>query len=615
MGAGGIWGHLELRFTPLGRGGWIGFIDNDWVRLVLYIAVFSFIAFYFYLGRTLKQLDPGKAVPSRVRSALDTMAGGLLVIDAGGNIVLANTAFTELLAVEPETLVGKTARELDWRCEEDEALAPDVVPWESVIQTGVASRNETLRLATDNGMWTFIVNSSPVLGEGDRRGGVLVSFDDVTALEAKEVELRKSKQDADEANAAKSAFLASMSHEIRTPMNAILGFTDLLKRGKIEPQDSLHYLSTIHSSGKHLLDLINDILDLSKVESGRLEIEQAGFSAYQIVSEVVTALSVKAEEKDIELTLVEPVEFPVTVTSDPARLRQIVTNVIGNAIKFTSVGGVTVAPSIRQDGGSAVLEVAVTDTGTGIDPAQQQRIFDPFTQADSSVTRKFGGTGLGLAISRRLANSLGGDITVASEIGQGSCFTIVVDAGDLENVRWLPPSELLLSAAGSGAGNDAEWQFPAARILVVDDGAENRELVRLVLGDVGLSVDEADNGSTGVDAATKTAYDLILMDLNMPVMDGATAVTRLRELDIKTPVIALTADAMKGTEQRLREVGFAGYLTKPIDIDSLMAELAVFLGGYQVIDGTAGLESEAPRPEASQSEAPRSRRAPGRQSA
>lgn len=288
-------------------------------------------------------------------------------------------------------------------------------------------------------------------------------------------------------------------------------------------------------------------------------------------------------EKNITLELEVTSDLPEAIHSDPSRLRQIITNLVGNAIKFTETGGVRVALSIEgRVPLQAQLVIDVIDSGVGMPANKLDTIFDPFTQADTSVTRQFGGTGLGLTISRKFAQALGGDITVQSTLGQGSTFTVRIETGSLEGVTWLEPQAILAASAALEADEQTHWQFPAARILVVDDGDANRELVSLVLEEAGLEVEGAENGQVGVDKALQTAFDIILMDMQMPVMDGQTATRHLRQQGIEVPIIALTAHAMKGFEQEVMAAGCSGYLTKPIDIDGLLQVLADLLGGQRV---------------------------------
>ncbi|MDH3770102.1 MAG: ATP-binding protein, partial [Nitrospirota bacterium] len=443
------WGQVELRFSPLVDEGWMGVVTAPQTQLLLFMALLCFVGFSLYLGKMLKHLDPSQAVPERVRSALDTMAEGLLVLDNKEQIMLANRAFATLLTTTPEALLGRRVGEFPWSGAEGEPLEPDTRPWHVAFISGEAQKNQRVRLTLpESESVTFMINCSPVLGSGGKNVGVMVSFDDVTQLEEAEIEVLKSKEAAEAANQAKSAFLANMSHEIRTPMNAILGFTELLKRGFGRDSAETHkHLEIIHSSGKHLLELINDILDLSKVESGRLEIERIRFNPYLVIQEVVRVLSGKASEKGIGLELQIQNDVPETISGDPGRIRQIVTNLVGNAVKFTEHGGVTVtAHAERLAGDTLQFHIDIADTGIGMSPEAANRIFEDFVQADETVTRKFGGTGLGLSISRKFAQALGGDITVESEPGAGSMFRVSLDAGSAMEVAWVTPEQALAVA-------------------------------------------------------------------------------------------------------------------------------------------------------------------------
>lgn len=578
------WGSVELAFRPLKPAGLTGLLYDSRVHLVVFVAGAGFLLFFFYLGRMLKHLDPSRAVPERVRSALDTLTEGLLVMDTKGQIVLANQAFSDLLGLEHTRLTGVGADTLAWEDSAGDKPAADSYPWQQALHSGQPSRNSLLWFTGPDGKRrTFMVNCSPILVGKGEYGGVMVSLDDVTLLEEKEIELVKSRKEAESANRAKSEFLANMSHEIRSPMNAILGFTELLRRGQAKNEAEHHkHLDIVHASGTHLLGLINDILDLSKVEAGRLEVEQIDCSPYQIASEVVQLQGVKAAEKRIEIALECAGLIPERIVTDPARFRQILTNLVGNAIKFTEAGGVKVRLRFEASRPIAGVQVEVIDSGIGIPGDKLETIFEPFTQAEGSITRRFGGTGLGLTISRSLARALGGDLAARNALGGGSIFTLTLPAGPIEAIRLLTPEEITHPRTGESAAGGTRWKLPGVRILIVDDGEENRELVRLVLEDAGALTEQAENGQIALDKAQTLAYDLILMDLQMPVMDGETATRHLRRQGIDTPVVALTAHAMKGFEQDVLSAGFTAYLTKPIDLDRLMATVAGLTRGTRV---------------------------------
>ncbi|NLX98752.1 MAG: response regulator [Rhodopirellula sp.] len=399
-------------------------------------------------------------------------------------------------------------------------------------------------------------------------------------LEAQErAAIEKLCQATEAANRAKSEFLANMSHEIRTPLNAILGFTELLRQGADggDEEERRDFLDTIHASGQHLLELINDILDLSKIESGRMEVESVACLPATIVRDVLSILRVRAEEKNIQLSCEIRDGVPSAVATDPVRLKQLLMNLLSNAIKFTSSGSVRIV--VRPSGSERHPKLAfdVIDSGIGISPEKLDAIFDAFAQADTSVTRRFGGTGLGLAISRRIAEALGGSLTVQSEVGKGSVFTATIDAVVCQSAGAASDHPQQAQAL-QAATQQPERILAGKRVLVVDDGPTNRKLIDLVLRRAGVEVVQSDNGMSAVELATADAFDLILMDMQMPIMDGYTAARTLREAGLRIPILALTSHAMRGDEEKCLEAGCSGYLSKPIQQDLLLRTLAAALG-------------------------------------
>jgi signal transduction histidine kinase/DNA-binding NarL/FixJ family response regulator len=393
-------------------------------------------------------------------------------------------------------------------------------------------------------------------------------------LEEVNREMGTAKAAAEDANAAKSAFLANMSHEIRTPLNGILGFTDVLLADSPLPAVQRDHLQTIHDCGRHLLTLINDVLDLSKIDSGQIDVERTACSPHQIIAETVSIMRVRAQERGLHLEYFWKSEIPETIQTDPMRVRQILMNLIGNAVKFTEVGSVQVAARLVTDE-RPKLVIDIIDTGVGIAPESMERVFEPFVQADNSITRRFGGTGLGLAISRRLAEALNGSLTAESTPGRGSIFTLTVETGPLGDVRLQrgTASDIVVATRPATTG-----RLPACRVLLVEDGVTNRKLVSLVLERAGAKVQTAENGQVGIESAAMQPFDLVLMDMQMPVMDGYAATRELRRRGYVGPIIALTAHAMKGDDLKCREAGCSGYLTKPINPAQLIETVADAIG-------------------------------------
>jgi PAS domain S-box-containing protein len=570
----GKWGSIELRFEHATPQNTLWLFRNPWVRISIWVTGACYLLFYWYLGKMLKHLDPSKTVPKRVRAALDSLAEGLLVIDREQRIVLANRSFADWIGQPPEKVIGSLANKLNWVQDEQKTPLTNY-PWvaaldeqkpQAGVMMGIVNRAEQVQ--------TLIANASPVLGVDGKYRGVLVSFDDVTQLEKTKRDLHVAKQFADDANKAKSDFLARMSHEIRTPMNAILGYTEVLQRGYADDEAQYQqHLCTIHDSGEHLLALINDILDLSKIESNRFELELREYSPHLLILQVIETLDIKASQKNIELVYEPEGELPDVILMDTVRLRQAIINLVGNAIKFTEKGCVKIKAKLIP-GEKTLLGIEIQDSGIGISQDAIARIFEPFAQADTSITRQFGGTGLGLSICLQLAKKMGGEVKVTSELGKGSQFLFTLDPGPIGKVSQVDQHSVReLAAKQRAAKKHDTLKLPKSRILVVDDGEANRQLASLFLKRAGAVVETAENGKIAVEMASAKHYDAILMDMQMPVMDGVTATREISRLGIKTPIIALTANVMHDDEVKCREAGCVGFLEKPIKMERLIETL------------------------------------------
>jgi signal transduction histidine kinase/CheY-like chemotaxis protein/HPt (histidine-containing phosphotransfer) domain-containing protein len=386
-------------------------------------------------------------------------------------------------------------------------------------------------------------------------------------LEATVAELHRARNKAEEATRAKSAFLANMSHEIRTPMNAVVGMATLLRDTPLSAEQ-LDFVETLQTSGEHLLSVIDGILEFSKIEAGEVALERAPFDLAECVRAALALVRAQAGQKALALNLDLVPGLPAGVVGDAARVRQVVANLLSNAVKFTAQGEVAVAVSARPlEGDRVEVTVAVRDTGIGIAPSDQARLFQPFSQADSSITRRFGGTGLGLVISRRLAELMGGGIDLASEAGRGSRFSFRFTADSVGPVLARTDQWPVSRPAGQ----------PPLRILVVDDNAANLKVALRMLAKLGHRCDTAVNGQEAVDAVSRQDYDAVLMDMQMPVMDGLEATRRIRATlapERQPRIIAVTANALVGDRERCLEIGMDDYVAKPIDARRLAQALA-----------------------------------------
>ncbi|MDR1494071.1 MAG: response regulator [Planctomycetaceae bacterium] len=411
----------------------------------------------------------------------------------------------------------------------------------------------------------------------------------IKTLRRKEIALHRAKLDAEDANETKTLFLANMSHEIRTPMSAILGFSDLMYHKELAEEDRDHYIEIIRNNARLLLNIINDLLDMTKIESGKIQLEAIPVSPCQVCEDVISLMRVRANEKNIGMESVYLFPIPDFIITDLARLRQILINLVGNAVKFTLNGKVTVEVKFRDCNGLYYLDYTVRDTGIGMSEEQMDQLFEPFMQADSSINRNFGGTGLGLVISQKFAALLGGKIEVTSAPDAGSEFTLTIPVVPAQNFHWL--KELEDFSPNVRQKEDAfQKETPkrlGKRVLLAEDGIDNQRLFAVLLQKMEVDWELAENGRQAVEMALQSQesgkkFDLILMDMQMPLMDGYAAIKMLREKRWSGKIVALTAYAMKNDLQRCVEAGADAYICKPVNICDFILQVAGFLGHDQL---------------------------------
>ena len=493
-----------------------------------------------------------------LKTIIDVLPQRVFWKDRNGRFLGANRYFKTDANVED--IVGKTDHDLPWAEHAEMLQAAD----RRIMDNRQAEIGQVEEITSYDGHPAWLTTSKvPLIDAAGEVWGVLGTYQDVTSFKLAEAELIKARNAAEAASKAKSEFLATMSHEIRTPMNGVIGFTELLLDTSLDvEQRSL--AATIRDSGRSLLTIIDDILDFSRIEAGRVTVERSRVDAKQVVRDVLTLLRPRAAEKRLEFDVHWPPAVSSNILADPGRLRQVLLNLASNAIKFTESGRVT----IRAYGDAGdMLRIEVEDSGIGIEPSQLPRLFTKFTQADSSTTRRYGGTGLGLAISKQLVELMGGQIGAHSRPGSGSTFWFTVPFAQRSDISAITRIQAMDAKRLNDLAAVEADRSERTRVLVVEDHAVNLMLAKRLLAKFGCEVDVAENGQLAVERTLHERYDLIFMDCQMPEMDGfeATRIIRNRELvnGEHTPIIALTANAMASDRERCLDAGMDDYIPKP----------------------------------------------------
>jgi signal transduction histidine kinase/CheY-like chemotaxis protein len=537
------------------------------------------------------------------RSTVDALPTHIAILDDNGMIVALNRAWREF-AEQGQGFPGPSTEGANYLMACDAAAGrqnQEAITFAAGIRAVLAGKQEVCSIeyaahtATERRWYLGRVTRFPA---GDESARAVVSHDNITALKLAEEEWHKAKVQAEYANSSKSAFLANTSHELRTPMTAILGYAEMLLDPRQTSAERRNCANTIRRNGEHLLAIINDLLDISKIEAQKVTMEKLAVPVPRFISDVVGLTRSWAQKKGLSYEIEFDEEIPATMETDPLRAKQVLVNLIGNAMKFTQQGRIRLRVWREISYFRQSIFFEVSDTGVGMTPEAQARLFQPFTQADASTTRRFGGTGLGLSISKRLANLLGGDITVTSVFGEGSTFTFQLDGGPregIEMIRGLTSNKLALDETPE----EVEEIYLQGTVLLAEDGEDNQHLIAAHLRRAGLEVVIVANGKLAVDAAKARTFDLIFMDMQMPELDGYGASRALRDAGLTTPIVALTANAMAEDRVKCIQAGCTEYLAKPLTRAQLLRMASRF-----VKPGTAPIHAAEPEPQAPASPTP-----------
>ena len=499
----------------------------------------------------------------RYRLLADNMADVLARVKPDGHSNYISPAVEAILGYSRAEMFGTTAQ--TYVLEEDRPIFMGAMT--EVLKTG-ENRRVQYRAVHKNGEHIWVETQLQRVENSKGEGEVIIVIRDIRDRKVLEHDLMAARDRAEAAAKAKSEFLANMSHELRTPLTSVVGFAGLLGQSRTLGDEERRYVERIAAGSEALLAVINDILDYSKLEAGAVELDPHRFDPLALAQAGVELMEGQCRGKGLDLRLESDPDMPAGLIGDSGRLRQVLLNFLSNAVKFTTQGGVTVTASCEPGtDGQVWLSLSVKDTGVGVSDAQVEQLFDRFTQADASTTRTFGGTGLGLAISRQLVEMMGGEIGAFGTPGQGSTF-------------WFQVPLPMADGAEDQAEGEVAQAIGAARILMADDAPANRELVSVLLGGMGLVVDTVENGAEAVEAVRHEAYDLVLMDVHMPVMDGLDAARAIRALGGtagRIPIIALTANVGREQVQACLEAGMNGHLAKPIDVNQMARTLSDWL--------------------------------------